>query len=212
MELNAISNLTICRSVVLRTPPVREWSSNVQAPSRYFTTMAVAPRSYFFGLLVLLACQRGPAKVAEHSGQRETLQGSVVSDDVRVESAQGASCPMWGAWKECSVKERLGRAGLVIDSATGVVRHEFLRVPGIVLRTYRAEVQVFLYSSEVERLSDTELLDSVEVAPKGRRVVWPQPAVLVTSGNLAAIVLSYNERLAERIALALGAGLPARPY
>jgi hypothetical protein len=119
---------------------------------------------------------------------------------------------MWGAWQECSVKERLGRAGLVIDSATGVVRHDFLRVPGIVLRTFRAEVQLFLYSSEMERRKDTELLDSVEVAPKGRRVVWPQPAVLVTSGNLAAIVLSYNERLVERIALALGAGLPARPY
>lgn len=174
--------------------------------------MVALPRSYCWFLLVVLACQQRSEEVAERVSVSESVGRSAASGGMPAQSVRGAGCPMWGAWQECSVKERLARAGLVIDSAVGAVRHDFLRVPGLVLRTYRGEVQVFLYASEAERRRDTEALDSVEVAPKGRRVVWPQPAVLVTSGNLAAIVLSHNERLAERIALALGAGLPARSY
>jgi hypothetical protein len=40
--------------------------------------------------------------------------------------------------------------------------------------------------------------------------MWKWPAQLVTSNNMAAIILSLNGRQAERIALALGAGLPAK--
>jgi hypothetical protein len=55
------------------------------------------------------------------------------------------------------------------------------------------------------------MLDTVFVSPPGKRITWRWPATLVTSQNLAAIILSLNERQAERIALALGAGLPAAP-
>jgi hypothetical protein len=157
-------------------------------------------------LLALAACQQR---------QQGNLDQAVAASAERVSvpaQAAAAGCPLWGLWSECSVRERLERAGLVLDSAKGEVRHDFLRVPGIVLHTYRAEVQLFLYPSAAERRRDTDRLDSLEVAPRGKRVVWPEPALLVTSGNLAAIVLSWNERLAERIALALEAGLPARPY
>ena len=49
-------------------------------------------------------------------------------------------------------------------------------------------------------------------APRGTSDtrLWRWPAQLVTSNNMAAIILSLNPRQAERIALALGAGLPAR--
>jgi hypothetical protein len=109
------------------------------------------------------------------------------------------------------VEDRIARAGLAVKRRDEGVRHDFMRVEGLVWETSRAEVQVFLYSSEAERKRDTDLLDTVAVAPRGRRIIWRQPATLVTSGNLAAIILSLNDRQAERIALALGAGLPAAP-
>lgn len=119
-----------------------------------------------------------------------------------------ADCPERGDWRLCSVEKRLERAGLVITRGTEPVRHDFLQVPGVKYETSRAELQVFLYASAAARAQDTDALDPVAVAPRGRRIIWRWPVTLVTSGNLAAIILSLNERQAERIALALGAGLP----
>jgi hypothetical protein len=90
------------------------------------------------------------------------------------------------------------------------VRHGFLSVEGMVWETSRAEVQVFLYASEADRARDLQNVDTVAVSPRDKRVYWREPATLVTSGNLMAIIISLNDRQAERIALALGAGLPAR--
>jgi hypothetical protein len=85
-----------------------------------------------------------------------------------------------------------------------------MRVPGVVYETpRRTEIQVFLYASAAERTRDTDQLDTLAVAPPGRRVIWRAPVTLVTSVNLAAIIVGLNAREAERIALALGAGLPA---
>lgn len=119
-----------------------------------------------------------------------------------------AACPERGDWQICSVEKRLERAGLVVRRTEELVRHDFLQVPGVQYETSRAELQVFLYPSAAARARDTDVLDSIAVAPRGRRIIWRWPATLVTSGNLAAIILSLNERQAERIALALGAGLP----
>ena len=85
-----------------------------------------------------------------------------------------------------------------------------MSVDGLVWETSRAEIQVFLYASEADRKNDTDMLDTVFVSPPGKRIHWRWPAQLVTSNNMAAIILSLNGRQAERIALALGAGLPAR--
>ena len=53
------------------------------------------------------------------------------------------------------------------------------------------------------KLDHEFVLDTVFVAPQGRRIMWRWPATLVTSQNMAAIILSLNGRQAERIALAL---------
>ena len=125
--------------------------------------------------------------------------------------AKGGGCPAYGLWRACSVEERIGRAGLAVNRREEGVHHDFMHVDGLVWETSRAEIQVFLYPSEAERKKDTDMLDTVFVAPPGKRIMWRWPAQLVTSQNLAAIILSLNGRQAERIALALGAGLPAAP-
>jgi hypothetical protein len=118
---------------------------------------------------------------------------------------------MHGLWQQCSVEERLIRAGMVLMRGDEPARHPFMHVPGLVYRTGVSEVQVFIYPSQEERERDTAPLDTVTVAPPGERVVWKAPPTLVTSINLAAIVLSLNGRQSERIANALGAGLPPNP-
>jgi hypothetical protein len=123
----------------------------------------------------------------------------------------GGTCPTWGLWQACSVEDRISRAGLAVNRKDEGVKHDFMSVEGLVWETSRAEIQVFLYASEADRKKDTDVLDTVFVAPPGKRIMWRWPAQLVTSNNMAAIILSLNGRQAERIALALGAGLPRAP-
>ena len=125
--------------------------------------------------------------------------------------APGGTCPTFGLWQACSVEDRISRAGLAVNRREEGVRHDFMSVEGLVWETSRAEVQVFLYASEADRKKDTDMLDTVFVSPPGKRIQWRWPAQLVTSNNMAAIILSLNGRQAERIALALGAGLPPGP-
>ena len=122
----------------------------------------------------------------------------------------GGTCPAFGLWQACSVEDRISRAGLAVNRREEGVKHDFMSVEGLVWETSRAEIQVFLYASEADRKKDTDKLDTVFVAPQGKRIMWRWPAQLVTSNNMAAIILSLNGRQAERIALALGAGLPVR--
>lgn len=118
---------------------------------------------------------------------------------------------MMGEWRACSVEERVSRAGLDMKRQTELVHHDFMHVPGIVYTTSRSRIEIFLYADSIARKRDTDALDSATVSPKGQHVVWKEPATLVMTNNLAAIIITLNERQAERIALALEAGLAAAP-
>ena len=176
----------------------------------------MAPRSRWLNrlrrcvaVLVVLACASADEETEAPSAAAAGVAGTGPESGAGPDTA--GRCPEWGDWRPCSVEKRLERAGLVVQRGTEAVRHDFLQVPGVMYETSRAEIQVFLYPSAAARARDTDTLDSATVSPPGRRVIWRWPATLVTSGNLAAIVLSLNARQAERIALALGAGLPAPP-
>ena len=119
-------------------------------------------------------------------------------------------CPMEGNWTPCAVEDRLVHAGVVIEKQPAAVAHPFLHVSGVMYHVGSAEhqLEVFLYPSAAERERDTAVLDSATVSPRGTHVVWRTPPTLVMSNNLVAVILSANDRTAERLALALGAGLP----
>jgi len=121
-----------------------------------------------------------------------------------------SGCPEYAPWRECSVQYRLERAGLAVRKRDTPVHHDWLSVDGIVWETPRSETQVFLYKSEADRIADLQDVDTVAVSPKGKRIIWKEPAIMVQQGNLMAIIVTLNGRTAERIALALGAGLPVR--
>ena len=118
------------------------------------------------------------------------------------------SCPKSGAWRPCNVLDRLEHAGLVLKTEDEPARIPMFSVEGQTYKTTQSTIHVFLYADEAARRQDTGRLDSVAVAPRGGSYTWSDPAVLVTSNNLAAVVVSPNERQTERIVLALSAGLP----
>jgi hypothetical protein len=155
-----------------------------------------------------LACggDRAPSKAA----QTKAPETAIAESALAAMPTPGGTCPAFGLWQACSVEDRISRAGLAVNRREKGVHHDFMSVDGLVWETSRAEIQVFLYASEADRKKDTDQLDTVFVAPPGKRIMWRWPAQLVTSNNMAAIILSLNGRQAERIALALGAGLPAR--
>jgi hypothetical protein len=162
-------------------------------------------------LVFIAGCsgERAPAKSPESVAQvKAVVESAAVLTKM---PGPGGDCPAYGLWQACSVEDRISRAGLAVNRREKGVHHDFMRVEGLVWETSRAEIQVFLYPSEAERKKDTDMLDTVFVSPPGKRVTWRWPAQLVTSQNMAAIILSLNGRQAERIALALGAGLPAAP-
>jgi len=127
----------------------------------------------------------------------------------RSAAGQDTSCPKYGAWQPCNVLDRLESAGLVVTAQPDPARFPFFSVAGTTYTTSRSSIHVFLYPDLATRRRDTDQLDSAAVAPRNGSYTWSDPAVLVTSNNLAAVVVSPNERQSERIVLALSAGLPA---
>ena len=153
--------------------------------------------------VIVAGCARDEPAPASDSGSAP----AAVSD--RTGSSADTSCAKSGAWRPCNVLDRLEHAGLVVKQQPAPARIPLFSVDGITYETNRATIHIFLYPNQAARRRDTDQLDSVAVAPRGGVYAWSDPAVLVTSNNLAAVVVSPNERQTERIVLALGAGLPA---
>ena len=172
------------------------------------------------GMLVVVpvvACGRGPNHATDSipAAEPPVVARANTAATLAASPAQArsrtASCPEWGNWQVCSIEVRLTAAGLVIKRREAPVRQPFLHVPGVAYDASNAEIQVYLYATAADRARDTDQLDTVSVAPRGQTVAWREPPTLVVSNNLAAVILTVNGRQAERIALALGAGMPLEP-
>ena len=142
------------------------------------------------------------------------------SEDARDTSLEGASpppalrstgdtgCVLTGAWRLCSVEDRLERAGLAPRLRADTIRHAFMNVPGQLLLLGDSELQIFLYADSGAMRRDVMRLDTIRVGPPDMMVTWIASPTLITSNNLAAILLGGSERQVERVRNALTAGLP----
>ena len=102
--------------------------------------------------------------------------------------------------------KRLTDGGLVVtDSGRTSVRHVFLAVEGRQLRVSGSDLQIFLYPDPSSRKADSDRLDTARAAPSDAIVDWAATPHLIASGNLIAVHLTPNERLAERVRLILEA-------
>jgi hypothetical protein len=160
---------------------------------------------FFISAIVVAACARDNPPPSH-----DTTNPTTVASQQPVAGAD-TSCPKSGAWRLCNVLDRLEHAGLVVAQKSDPVRIPMFSVDGITYTTTQSTIHVFIYPDEATRQRDIERLDSAAVAPRGGTYLWSDPAVLVTSNNLAAVVVSPNERQTERIVLALSAGLPSAP-
>jgi hypothetical protein len=140
----------------------------------------------------------------------------VPTDDTASRAANPASSPASPTqrpaeeepkqWTLREVARRLTDGGLVVtDSGRTSVRHSFLSVEGRLLRVSGSDLQVFVYPDAAARRMDSDRIDATRVAPADMIIDWVAPAHLIASGNLVAIHLTANERLAERVRLILEA-------
>ena len=157
--------------------------------------------------LALAACHRDDAPRADSA-----VAAPAASPSAATASAPAAAdaCPETGLWVRCNVEKRLERAGLVATPLPDTLHVKLFSVPGLHYDLGRGELQVYLYPDSMARRRETSALDSARVARPGAAAPWSTQATLITSGNMAAVFLGVNETQAERVGLALGAGLPAK--
>jgi hypothetical protein len=126
-----------------------------------------------------------------------------------VAAAPGA-CPRTGLWAECSVMERLKRAGLVarIDS-TKKASEKGLTREGLLVHLGRsADLSVYLYADSNARAADEKQLDRAAYVDPSAPVSIKRERTLIRNGNLLALLTSINDQQRERVANALLAGAP----
>jgi hypothetical protein len=155
-----------------------------------------------------LACGQGESRPAD-SGR------PVVTEIAEIDTALAppGGCRREGLWQWCAVLDRMERAGVILTPTTDVPPGDLLRGERRTFQVGAGEdaLHVYLYPSVPDRQRDTDALDSALVAPRGERRSYVVQPLLVTSNNLAALVITPNERTRERLALALSAGLPQPP-
>ena len=167
----------------------------------------MAERLAVAALVLLAACGGGRAdqRAAESAAVARAVAGA---DSAAAAARDSTACPKDGQWRPCGIEDRLKRAGLVPHVRPDTARLPFLTPAGRVWTVSKAELRVFLYDDPAQALREAQALDRIRVAPRGGSYAWPLPATLIQSGNMVAVLLSENERQAERVQLALEAGPP----
>ena len=132
---------------------------------------------------------------------------AVVRDTSSAVAAK-SPCPATGLWAECSVFERLDRAGLAPRRDSAPASEPPMTTRGELLRFGRGELEVYVFADAATREREEARLDrDKDVLPSASLGMRPLPT-LITSSNLLAILHSRNEHLRERVADALTAGPP----
>ena len=121
--------------------------------------------------------------------------------------ADPADCPMSGLWRRCSVVKRLESAGLGPVLLADSVSQPSLAISGAAYRVGRAELQVFLFADSAGAARQAAAVDAEDARTAQVRGIL-RPPLVVQSQNLVALVFDNNDRLRERVQLALAAGLP----
>ena len=165
-----------------------------------------------------VACERDAAPAAD-TGAAVGGQATSARTDPPLAAAptpaapapNAPGCVSEGGWQACSVEKRLTDAGFV-PIAKGPAPTGVFGVAGTTYALGAAELSVYLFRSAKERSAATAAIDTVTVAPRGGASPWSSPPTLITSNNLAAVLLSDNGRLIERVQNAITAGLPSAAH
>ncbi len=177
--------------------------------------MRRAPRAIALGL-ALAACSGG--READSSAAA-AAPGTRTSAAAAPAAPTGSpTCLGTGHWEECTLPDRLERAGLVPIARDSLAR-PWLAVGGRTWQLHRSTLHVFRYPDADARARDQATLDTLRAAPLADpSITWDggRPTLLA-SDNLLAVLLTDDDVLAERVTLAITAGptpksvVPGRP-
>ncbi|HEX5830063.1 MAG TPA: hypothetical protein VFY16_03710 [Gemmatimonadaceae bacterium] len=157
----------------------------------------------------LLAACAGDTRAPAPGDTATAISTAVAPAAESAPAPADTSCPMFGAWRECSVVKRLESAGLAPERLAGAAVQPAMSVAGTAYRLGGAEIQIFLFADSAIATRDASRFQPGSAAQPVSDVTYTLPPVVLTSGNLTAVVFARTERQLERVQLALTAGLPA---
>jgi hypothetical protein len=117
-------------------------------------------------------------------------------------------CAHTGLWAACSLERRLKQSGFVVKKLDEAPTRAGFSMKPVVYSLGASRLEVFFYDDEKTASKELMTLDTIAVAPKGSQAGWPLTPVFIRSANLAAVLLTENQRQAERVVLAITAGPP----
>jgi hypothetical protein len=163
-------------------------------------------RHLVIAVVVLAACDRGRETTTD-SAAAEADAISIATPQ-RIPATTGNPCEHTGQWAACSLERRLKQSGFVVRKLDEKPARAGFTIEPIVYSLGSSRLEVFIYPDEKALAKDIESLDTLAVAPRGSTAAWPSTPTLIRSANLAAVLLSQNQRQAERVVLAITAGPP----
>jgi hypothetical protein len=127
--------------------------------------------------------------------------------------ADAAGCPATGLWADCSVMNRLERAGLAphVDSGASPSDKELVGRPLLIKIGLTAELELFLYTDSTARIADAKKLDRSQLVGATAMQTMRRERTLIESANLLGLLTSINSHQRERVSDALTAGPPQPP-
>jgi hypothetical protein len=154
----------------------------------------------------LVSCRTDTSSAKDSTSALATVQ-TVAPPDTAV--VKGSPCQHTGLWAPCSVERRLKQAGFVVTKVDSVIpKRAGFSVDPIVYSLGKSRLEVFLYDNERAVEKDVAKLDTVRVVPTGSTATWEGTPTFIRSANLLAVLLTQNQRQAERVVLAITAGAP----
>lgn len=152
--------------------------------------------------LAAMACSKPDTPPAQHTSAAAAAPVAAV-----------AGCPATGLWAECSVMNRLDRAGLAphVDSGASPSDKDLVGRPLLINVGLTAELEVFLYADSIARIADERKLDRTQLVGATAMQTMRRERTLIESANLLGLLTSINSHQRERVSDALTAGPPQPP-
>jgi hypothetical protein len=179
----------------------RCWSAALAAVRTLRTAYVMPPALAVLLMLSGLSACRG--RRSDDAAANSDSAANVVPGANTVATAgvpNDTAAPQGATWDLDMVEGQLRDAGFAVNRDPTPVNLPFMSVPGTALDLGNATtVQVYLYGDAAARGADSDKLDPTRAAPRTGSVPWRTPASLVTDNNMAAIVLTSDQKVRTRI-------------
>ena len=171
-------------------------------------TVPITRRRVIVGALVLaVAACGGPDADTPVGDSTTAIVADAPAGTATPAATDAAGCRLAGAWQRCSVVESIERAGYRLELLRDSLVRDGLDVRGAAYRVGSAELQLFVFADSTAAARAAARVDADDAEAAETRGIRRPPAV-IRSNNLVALLFDNNDRLRERIRLALAAGLP----